>query len=312
MVRREPRCRARVSGSTYGRQVEHARFEDALRVFRDGSGEAEALHDVGPTLESIAQPAERARFMSADVIEGTTVRTRRVFGAPTVGFSAFLDGTQQSRVLHYRLGLPVVFGTVAAVIRARINRRMITWRQPHVRSALYLPKPFLPSEHWERAERAGFSVVDTTAVTSAAEERPTIAHPIDLLERAVHAVQRDRERAEQALAESWCAHEHSPLYIDGGVSKSDVVAASGCTVGVVKSHRTLYVDGEALRVVLGLGHAERSTVFRITSRSRNPVASWYLRVRATEGRDPMWGLVRVEIAAPDAASPPRPPGRSRR
>ena len=31
------------------------------------------------------------------------------------------------------------------------------------------------------------------------------------------------------------------------------------------------------------------------------MASWYLRLRDPAGRDPMWGLVRVEIAHPDAA-----------
>ena len=30
------------------------------------------------------------------------------------------------------------------------------------------------------------------------------------------------------------------------------------------------------------------------------MASWYLRLRAATGHDPLWGLVRVEIAAPAA------------
>jgi hypothetical protein len=30
------------------------------------------------------------------------------------------------------------------------------------------------------------------------------------------------------------------------------------------------------------------------------VASWYLRLRDTPGHDPLWGLVRVEIAQPSA------------
>jgi hypothetical protein len=39
-------------------------------------------------------------------------------------------------------------------------------------------------------------------------------------------------------------------------------------------------------------------VFRVTSPKRIPVASWYLRLRDSAGHDPMWGLVRVEIAHP--------------
>jgi hypothetical protein len=50
--------------------------------------------------------------------------------------------------------------------------------------------------------------------------------------------------------------------------------------------------------VLGLGHRERSSVFRITSPKRTTVASWYLRLRDPVGHDPMWGLIRVEVAHP--------------
>jgi hypothetical protein len=45
--------------------------------------------------------------------------------------------------------------------------------------------------------------------------------------------------------------------------------------------------------------AERSSVFLVTSPKRTSVASWYLRIRDPRGRDPMWGLVRVEVAAPE-------------
>jgi hypothetical protein len=67
-------------------------------------------------------------------------------------------------------------------------------------------------------------------------------------------------------------------------------------VGVVESHRTLYAEAQPLRTVLRLAAGERSSVFRVTSPKRTPVASWYLRLRSTDGRDPLWGLVRVEVA----------------
>ncbi|CAA9341145.1 MAG: hypothetical protein AVDCRST_MAG40-2405 [uncultured Gemmatimonadaceae bacterium] len=92
--------------------------------------------------------------------------------------------------------------------------------------------------------------------------------------------------------------------MDGGVSGSDVVASSACTVGVIKSHRTLYADGDALRAVLALRRGHRSSVFRIAAPRRAPVASWYLRLRDPAGRDPMWGLVRIEAADRRAAERP--------
>ena len=56
--------------------------------------------------------------------------------------------------------------------------------------------------------------------------------------------------------------------------------------------------------MLGLARGERSTVFRVSVGRRQPVASWYLRLRDPAGRDPMWGLVRLEAALPDAAEAP--------
>ena len=81
---------------------------------------------------------------------------------------------------------------------------------------------------------------------------------------------------------------------------AESVAANGwrarCAVGVVKSHRTLYAEGDALSVVFRLGEGERTTVFAIEPSRRTPVASWYLRLRDATGRDPTFGLLRVEVA----------------
>ena len=88
----------------------------------------------------------------------------------------------------------------------------------------------------------------------------------------------------------------APLFVDGGISRSARVSASSCAIGVIKSHRTLYVEGDALRIVMGLRRGERSSIFRVSPRSRHSVLSWYLRLREAEGHDPMWGLVRVEAA----------------
>jgi hypothetical protein len=66
----------------------------------------------------------------------------------------------------------------------------------------------------------------------------------------------------------------------------------------VKSHRTLYAEGDALQTIFALRRGERSSVFRVTSPKRIPVASWYLRMRDPIGHDPMWSLVRVEVALP--------------
>jgi hypothetical protein len=248
------------------------------------------------TLELLAtSTVDAPRLISATVLEGAgPLKARRVFGGPSPAFRAFLDGTQRSLVAAHLHGIPIVVGTAAAVIRDRRNRRMHTWSPPLVETRLYAPRELVGARAWESLTAVSRGkLVDTTD-----REHEAGAHPFTLKDAAFHGVQAHREALERRLAERWCTMEQDQLFIDGGISGSESVALSACTVGVVKSHRTLYAEGPALAVVLGLGHAERSSVFRITSR-RTTVASWYLRLRDNSGRDPMWGLVRVEIAHPE-------------
>ncbi|MEO8563700.1 MAG: hypothetical protein ABI601_16600 [bacterium] len=258
--------------------------------------EARPTGDGEGTLELASSSTDAPRLISATVLEGSgSLRARTLFGEPIPGFRGFLDGTQRSRVAVHLAGVPLVLGTVAAVIRERRNRRMHTWKLPLVETRVYAARSLLDPRQWE-AMRSLFADVLVDTSQGAADLG---AHPFAIRDAAVHQVQAHREALERRLAERWCATEQDRLFIDGGISGSEAVAVSSCTVGVVKSHRTLYADGAALGVVLGLDHGERSSVFRITSPKRTTVASWYLRLRDPNGHDPMWGLVRVEVAHPE-------------
>jgi hypothetical protein len=258
--------------------------------------EARPTGDGEGTLELASSSTDAPRLISATVLEGSgALRARRVFEAPIPGFRGFLDGTQRSRVAVHLAGVPIVVGTVAAVIRERRNRRMHTWGLPLVETSVYAARSLLTPQSWDALRTLyGPLLIDTSD-----GQADLGAHPIAVRDAAFHQVQSHREALERRLAERWCASEHDRLFIDGGISGSEAVAVSSCTVGVVKTHRTLYAEGSALNVVLGLGHRERSSVFRITSTKRTTVASWYLRLRDPIGHDPMWGLIRVEIAQPE-------------
>ncbi|HVX38653.1 MAG TPA: hypothetical protein VHB25_03685 [Gemmatimonadaceae bacterium] len=248
-------------------------------------------------LELSGAATEPPRLISATIIEGHELRARRIFEAPAVGFAAFLDGKQDSVVEMYRPGgIPIVRGRVGAVIRDRRNQRLFTWRHL-VEEALYVPRAHVRPADWERLVESGLAIRDTTDGEPDASE-----HPLALREAAIHRVQKDRELVEQRLALEWCERENRPLLIDGGISGAEQVARAACAIGVIKSHRTLYARGDALEIVLALGRAERSSVFLVTSPKRASVASWYLRMRDPRGHDPMWGLVRVEVAAPAAGA----------
>lgn len=280
-----------------GARLTDAGFRDALRLFQN---DAAALRDPGPSLETTATPPEPPRVVSSDVIESTTLRAVRVADPAVVGFDAFLDGVQESRVVYYCDGVPIVHGRVAAVVRERVLRRMVTWRRPLCASRLYIPRALLPDSIWARAVDAGFETVDTTDVSADSEgalgDDP---HPFSVAQRAVDAVKRDRDRAERQLAEEWCTTRSEVVFIDGSIAASERVAAAPNVVGIIKSHRTLYVSGAAMRIVQSLPLHHRSSVLRVAAYHRTSVASWYLRIRDFTGHDPLWGLLRVEVAMPD-------------
>ncbi|HEX6967116.1 MAG TPA: hypothetical protein VF166_15105 [Gemmatimonadaceae bacterium] len=262
----------------------------------------ERVPDVRPVTLGAALPLERMpgdpevpHLSEAEPVEERTVRAHAVPGEPTPGFAAFLDGAQESRVLAWMGAAPIVYGRVAAVIRERVQRRLVTWREPLVERRLYAPLAYTGRDALEAAFPPP-ALIDTVPPDANGEiPKP---HPILLLDRARSAVSRARELLERRLAERWCDAEQRPLLIDGGIGASETVAHAPCVVGVVKSHRTLYLDGAALDTVLGLRLGERSTVIRIAPRGPHTasVLSWYLRLRSPDGHDALWGLVRVEVA----------------
>ncbi|HSA54552.1 MAG TPA: hypothetical protein VLE53_02560, partial [Gemmatimonadaceae bacterium] len=145
---------------------------------------------------------------------------------------------------------------------------------------------------------AGLPVVDTLdgGRPGAGSPAGEIPHPHELLRRAVHKVQEDRDRLERELAEAWCLREREPLYVDGGLPSGERVSAARGLVGVVKSHHTLYATEDGRRHVLSLAQGSRTSAFLVTRTWGPPVLSWYLRLRPILGHDPFAGLVRIEIA----------------
>ena len=284
--------------STYDAAEGGTSIREALRALRNAPIPRDEIGlsvvgSAGPALELTPADATPPRLEAAASIEGDLLSVRSV-GEPAVAFAAFLDGIQASQaILRGRDGAPVVHGTVAAVVRRRSDRILHVWRgAPRISRALYAPVPLIGTRELEWLRSTRMEIVDTFAGGDAALAR----HPMELLALARTAVQRRREELEIALAESWCASEAEPLFVDGGISGAGRASQSRFAVGVVKSHRTLYATGGALTVVTGLEAGARTTAFEIRSPRRTTVASWYLRLRDARGRDPFFGLVRVEIA----------------
>ena len=275
-----------------------------------------ALSAPGGTLEISLPGQEVGRALSSPLLTDAAMRAHVVGDAGEPRFGAFVDGVQESRVVAYLGVVPVVHARVAAVVRARVGRRLVTWGDgARVDEAVYLPLGMCDVAVGQALLDAGLRVIDTTDATTCGDD----VHPQQLLRRAVHLVQRQREGLERELAEQWCRaaarfverrddgdeasrgvgdEAHAALYIDGGLPSPAVVLASRLAIGVVKSHHTLYATGASLRAVMSLGAGERSSVFVVETKWREPVASWYLRLRDPKGRDPLWGLARVEASLP--------------
>jgi hypothetical protein len=226
-------------------------------------------------------------------LEHDTLAVRAV-GEPTAAFGGFLDGIQSSHTDYTgRNGVPIVGGTVAAVIRRRIDRALHAWAgSPKILHAFYAPFAIVGERAVAWLRSSGIEVVDTLE----RGDPPDARHPMELLALARNAVQRNRERLEIELAEAWCDSETEPLFVDGGISGARNASRSELAVGVVKSHRTLYATPESLGAVTALEAGMRTAAFEIRPKHRTTVASWYLRLRDARGRDPLFGLVRVEIA----------------
>ena len=275
-------------------------FRAAQRLVEAGLGSRDSglgSGDVTSLEASRIAVTEPPRLANAELLEGGGMRAHAVSGEPEVGFAAFLDGIQVSRVLAHDDGIPVVHGMIGAVVRERVDRRMTSWRS-EFEERLYAPRGFLSGRFDDALSGTGLIVADTTPRKDGVSDE-TARHPLSLADVAVSAVQAHREALELSLAEAWLMERDAPLYMDGGISASSRAAASMNAVGVIKSHRTLYGDAHAIRLILGLKAAERSSVFAVASPNgwRSTVASWYLRLR--DSADPLWGLVRIEVCHPE-------------
>ncbi len=247
---------------------------------------------------------EPAVLVEPSLVEGKTFRAIHVASpdearTPSV-FAGFLDGTQQIGIVNHLHGIPIVWATVSAAIRVRVNRRMISWpeRGPSVARRFYVPLRYLGdvADDFRNDSR----VVDTA---SGEGGKVPSRHPAALMECAIQKVQNDRERLELDLAEAWCNADDRMLYVDGSITGSALASAADNVVGVIKTHRRLYAEGDAFRVLVNLRAGERSSVFRVSPKTRFPVASWYVRVREAEGHDSLFGLLRVEAAeGPDISA----------
>ena len=228
---------------------------------------------------------EEASIRPARLTEGRALRTI-AFGSPedwpdTV---AYLDGIQRSEIIGYAGSAPLFVAELAAAVRERRDRRLQTVIE--ARRTVVLARP-------AALAAAGEAVASLEAIPLPDTEP---AHPLRDLLNAGEALDQERGALEIAVGGRYRDRSDGWLIVDGTLSVSPEWAEDPSMVAISKSHSILPFYGADLEQYLRLPSGHRSSVFAPATRSRAPVRAWGLRLWPWDGKDLLYGLVRVEVA----------------
>jgi hypothetical protein len=228
---------------------------------------------------------DEACIRRASLVEDAELAWHAVGPAePWPGTLAFLDGVQRSELLAYAGSAPIVAGEVAAAVRERRDRGLVTVLEE--RTLLVIGRP--------SALDAAGELPDAFRAVALPEDEPP--HPVRDLANAARALDRARGSLELALGERYRQGADGWLIVDGALTESPIWAADSRMVAVSKSHATLPFDGPDLDRFLRLPPGHRSSVYTPQTRSVTPIREWALRLWPWEGKDLFHGLVRIEVA----------------
>ncbi|MGH7509207.1 MAG: hypothetical protein ACREMZ_07025 [Gemmatimonadales bacterium] len=229
---------------------------------------------------------EEACIRPARVIEGSSLQVKTVGAAEAwPGSLAYLDGVQRSEILAYAGAAPLIGADLAAAVRERRHRRLHTAVEGRRKVALGRPAALAAAEE----------VLDGLELIPLPEDEPT--HPLRDLVNAGKAVDQARGALEVAVGDRYRAGSDGWLLVDGSLAESPAWASDTRMVSVSKSHSILPFEGADLERYLRLPVGHRSSVYAPPTRSLAPVHAWGLRLWPWEGKDLLYGLVRVEVAA---------------
>jgi hypothetical protein len=260
-------------------------FEQLRRVFAQAGASVATARPPGSQGR-----AEEAAIRPARLVEHDLVRSRPVGPAePCPHPLAFLDGVQRHQVIGYVGTAPVVAAVVAAAVRRRgpdrelhtvtsATDRLVVGRATALATAHRLPDGHRP--------------------VAIPEDVPS--HPIREHEAAVAAIDQARRRLEMTVGRTFRHQAEDWLVVDGSLADCADWASDPRMLGISKSHATLPFDGGNLETYLRLEAGCRSSVFQPASHRDAPVYAWGLRLWPWEGRDLLFGLVRLEAAPTEA------------
>ena len=228
---------------------------------------------------------EEASIRLARLSEGPSLRTI-AFGSPEEWPEpvAFLDGIQRSEIIGYAGSAPVFIAQLAAAVRERRSRRLQTVVE--ARRTVVLARP-------SALVAAGEALASLESVPLPDTDPP---YPLRDFLNATEALDQERGALEIVVGTRYRNQSDGWLVVDGTLSVSPQWAEDARMVAISKSHSILPFDGADLEQYLRLPCGHRSSVFTPATRSLAPVRAWGLRLWPWDGKDLLYGLVRVEVA----------------
>lgn len=235
-------------------------------------------------------PSPESAFGEASPVEGDVICALPISDAlevpETVGFC---DGIQRFTVEGWIGVCPVVRASVSAAVLVRQERSLHpVASESH--EFLVAPLDALDPAAVETLRSTGFPLYDV----GASDRR----HPTVDVRRAVQLVRQRRLACEVEVAlrfrdrfpDAW-------LVVDGGLRGYEQLRGQSRLLGVIKSHETQYLAGRDLEVALTLPAGHRTSVFERRAAAETAVHSWYVRLWEWEGRELLYGLLRLERPA---------------